>query len=765
MKTFLLRNPKRILALASLAGVCGLIGTASAQTHLVREYANFQSTDATLLLASVTNPENAIDGNTQTYSTLDLTAEVLGLTHSTQYLGFSTDGTRDNLETISAGKTIYIKFSTSSDLVSALGNIEIGTFTMAPTGFLGAWVTTPTSVYTSTNLVTLLNGSGTNELAIVAPSNCNGVYIKLSAAVSLLSTTDLFHAYVLNSEAGNAGCPTNIDYLSGVEAASGVALANVTSTVADEANAFDNDDNTAATLSTGVNALSEAYLTDILSTPGKAGDSVRVVFNNPSGGVLNLDLLSGFTIQAYNGTTAVGDPVAVNSSLINLALLPGSTTKTIITAPVQGTSAGDFDRIKITYGGIAQTSSLLGNGTLAIYSMGVLVPAPQTNNVAHSTIYTYVGKSVTLTAAQNANNDAILWYDNPNGTGSTVSTTQTGLTAGTHNFYARSSRDGCTEGSANDTITVNVASILHNSLTNAAVGSPYTGKLDITVETDPNLPFTPVYKLSNIVGTLDDGTTINLSGIKSFNNIAMANIPAMYGSGPMSSLNANLFAADPLDGGLQMDEDGNISGTPTQEGTLHITATVTDVANSLDAGPIATDLVIGQALPVTLTNFDVKLDDNKNAVLSWTTESEQGSIRFDILRSNDGSNFATIGSVDAAGVSTHTKNYSFTDQNPGAKSYYKLSIVKADGIETSKTVSIAGGKVAGFSITPNPASNNLTITGISNIKSVSIYDASGRLVQTATNSSISVRNLSAGIYYVTVITTDGNKTNGKFIKK
>jgi len=764
MKTFLLRNPKRVLALASLAGVCGLFGTANAQaTHNEREYATYQS--STTLLGSVTDAANATNGDPQSHSTLNLLASVLGIGNTTQYLGFSTDGTRDHLETIAGGSTIYIKFSTNADLISALGDLEVGYFTMTKNG-LGIWNTTSTALSTgSLNLVNLLNGSGTNELAVVVPANCNGLYVKLSAALSLVSTADLYHAYILKSVSGDAGCPTNIDYLSGISSATGLALASATSTISGEANAFDNDDNTAATISTGINALSQAYLTDILNTPGKAGDSVRVVFNNPQGGLLNLDLLSGFTIQAYNGNTAVGDPIALNSSLINLAILPTATDKTALIAPIKGTNAGDFDRITITYGGIAQTSSLLGNGSLSIYDMSVLVPAPQTNSVAHSTIYTYVGKSVTLTAAQNANNDAILWYDNPNGTGSTVSTTQTGLTAGTHNFYARSSRDGCTEGSANDTITVNVASILHNSLTNAAVGSPYTGKLDITVETDPNLPFTPVYKLSNIVGTLDDGTTINLSGIKSFNNIAMANIPAMYGSGPMSSLNANLFAADPLDGGLQMDEDGNISGTPTQEGTLHITATVTDVANSLDAGPIATDLVIGQALPVTLTNFDVKLDDNKNAVLSWTTESEQGSIRFDILRSNDGSNFATIGSVDAAGVSTHTKNYSFTDQNPGAKSYYKLSIVKADGIETSKTVSIAGGKVAGFSITPNPASNNLTITGISNIKSVSIYDASGRLVQTATNSSISVRNLSAGIYYVTVITTDGNKTNGKFIKK
>jgi fibronectin type 3 domain-containing protein len=192
---------------------------------------------------------------------------------------------------------------------------------------------------------------------------------------------------------------------------------------------------------------------------------------------------------------------------------------------------------------------------------------------------------------------------------------------------------------------------------------------------------------------------------------------------------------------------------------------VTDESNHIDAGQITKTIAIGQALPVSFTNFDVNLDANKNAVLSWTTESEQGSVRFDVLRSNDGNNFTTIGSVGAAGVSTHAINYSFTDVNPGAKSYYKVSIVKADGVETSKTVSIAGGRIAGFSINPNPASNNITITGISNIKTVSIYDASGRLVQTATNSYISVRNLSAGIYFVTVVTTDGNKTNGKFIKK
>lgn len=324
-------------------------------------------------------------------------------------------------------------------------------------------------------------------------------------------------------------------------------------------------------------------------------------------------------------------------------------------------------------------------------------------------------------------------------------------------------------------LNLHVATITSDPLPEGKVGDSYSQVITADVVTNPGLSKTPVYSF-----TLDNdptktfftpssstGSIINISPeFNNYTNIAMTQMQAVYPFGPMNVMN-QAFATTDLTHGLNFDDaTSTVSGVPTAQGTYHLTLNVHDDANDLDAGTTTKDIVIApSALPVTLTNFDVNLDANKNAVVTWTTESEQGSIRFDVLRSNDGTNFSTIGSVDAAGISTKSIDYSFTDHNPGAKSYYKLNVVKNDGIKSSNIVSITGGRVAGFSINPNPASNDITITGLSDIKTVSIYDASGRLVQTATNSHISVRNLSQGIYFVTVVTKDGNKVNSKFIKK
>ena len=92
MKTFL-QNPKRILAVAGLAGVCGLFGTASAQTHQARVYADFQGTSETgvnlglvALTGTVSNPANATSASIRDSSTLSYTLSALGLIGAGQFL-------------------------------------------------------------------------------------------------------------------------------------------------------------------------------------------------------------------------------------------------------------------------------------------------------------------------------------------------------------------------------------------------------------------------------------------------------------------------------------------------------------------------------------------------------------------------------------------------------------------------------------------------------------------------------------------------------
>ncbi|UAY54021.1 T9SS type A sorting domain-containing protein [Arachidicoccus terrestris] len=779
MKTFLLKNPKRILAVAGLASICGLFGTASAQTHNEKVYADFQGTAeygvnvplVGLLVGAVSNPTNAVSASIRDSSTLSYTVSALGIVGATQYLQFTTDGTTPRV--IAAGTPIYLKVNLPKTLIGLLGNLQIGTFTNLHT--VAASLTrkagydaTKTSVFTSTNLASALNGAGSVEFKVVPTVDANGVYVDLSAVIGTPTTADIFSAYVLDEVAGDAGCPQPIDWLSGTESSTGIDLASATASVSNPSFAIDNDLNTATTISTGAQLLSEAYYTALFNTPGKAGDSVRIVLDNPNGGLINLGLLTSFTIQAYNSTTAVGDAVNGSSSLLKLSLLPGSTSKNVITVPITGTNAGDFDRVKLTFGGVADASSILGNGNTNIYDLRIKVAAP-TLAGGTSDIYAYSGNTVDLStlATTNTAGDPIVWIDST--TGAAVASTSITASANNH-YYGLSQRDGCTDASDTAKVFLHVNKTTSPALTAGNVGQAYNQVITASIEGDQDLPNPPSYSFTYVSSTFTpaSSTGMNLLTTPANSNFAFYAMAPVYAAGPLSSVASQAFATTDLTNGLTFDDaSATVSGTPTTEGTYNLVLDVYDNANNLDAGQITKTFTIAAALPVNLSDFNVKLDNNKNAVLTWTTESEQGSVRFDVLRSNDGTNYTTIGSKEAAGTSTTTRHYSYTDNNPGSKSYYKLSIVNNDGIKSSEVVSITGGRVAGFSINPNPASNDITISGVnaSDIKSVSIYDAGGRLVQKATNSHINVRNLSQGIYFVTVVTKDGNKTNGKFLKK
>ena len=86
----------------------------------------------------------------------------------------------------------------------------------------------------------------------------------------------------------------------------------------------------------------------------------------------------------------------------------------------------------------------------------------------------------------------------------------------------------------------------------------------------------------------------------------------------------------------------------------------------------------GVALPVTLLTFNGNLDNN-NILLNWRTSSEQGSKYFDIEKSQDGTNFTTIGKLPAAGTSSSERVYHFTDRKPYEYNYYRLKMINIDG--------------------------------------------------------------------------------------
>jgi hypothetical protein len=84
-------------------------------------------------------------------------------------------------------------------------------------------------------------------------------------------------------------------------------------------------------------------------------------------------------------------------------------------------------------------------------------------------------------------------------------------------------------------------------------------------------------------------------------------------------------------------------------------------------------------LPVQLSAFSGQ-QASTGSLLGWTTASELNSARFEVERSADGTTYATLASLTAAGTSTATHRYQYLDAAaPAGTSYYRLRQVDFDG--------------------------------------------------------------------------------------
>ncbi len=148
----------------------------------------------------------------------------------------------------------------------------------------------------------------------------------------------------------------------------------------------------------------------------------------------------------------------------------------------------------------------------------------------------------------------------------------------------------------------------------------------------------------------------------------------------------------------------NIGGVATANWTGNITSGTFTSFNSHFA--LANPPGGGNPLPIELTSFLVSLN-NKKVDITWTTQAEVNNNYFTIERSADNETFNAIGSVEGAGNSTQSRNYSFTDNDPmQGISYYRLSQTDFDGHTQHYTASVVNNKTNGlFNIYPNPSKN------------------------------------------------------------
>ncbi len=168
-------------------------------------------------------------------------------------------------------------------------------------------------------------------------------------------------------------------------------------------------------------------------------------------------------------------------------------------------------------------------------------------------------------------------------------------------------------------------------------------------------------------------------------------------------------------------------------------------------------------VPVELISFSASIV-SKTVTLYWSTATELNNHGFEIQRSNDGTEFYSVGFVNGRGTTTRQQNYSYSDKNVfDGKYYYRLKQVDFNGsYEYSGIVEVEFRAFDSYLLEqnyPNPFNPTTTIGfGLqekSNVK-ITIINGIGEEVAVVLNKEIesgyhhvefNAANLTSGIYF------------------
>jgi hypothetical protein len=174
-------------------------------------------------------------------------------------------------------------------------------------------------------------------------------------------------------------------------------------------------------------------------------------------------------------------------------------------------------------------------------------------------------------------------------------------------------------------------------------------------------------------------------------------------------------------------------------------------------------------LPIILDYFTARKNTSTSSILNWKTAQEINTAFFDIERSNDAIGFKKIGVARAAGNSNVGIEYSFIDNNPlQGVNHYRLKQIDIDGKFTFsdlKTVKLSTNNA--ISIYPNPSKGIVNINGSYNIKSMELYDISGRKLRqwNTAQAAIDISNFASNNYILKMVLKTGEVLQQKLVKQ
>jgi hypothetical protein len=260
----------------------------------------------------------------------------------------------------------------------------------------------------------------------------------------------------------------------------------------------------------------------------------------------------------------------------------------------------------------------------------------------------------------------------------------------------------------------------------------------------------------------ENGTPMSATTLANMLN-AIWNIARNAGTGSASlTLDWNA-AAVPLEGsvfwtagtGIGISQYTGAGGWLVASGTGNVaTYTANSSFSSFTQFAVTDNLFV---LPVEVYNFNAILNSNKTVGLSWTASDEMEISQFDVERSTDGTNFTTIGTVQANGAET---NYTFTDLQPASVNYYRLMTSTTEGstvYSPIRTIDLSA--TAAISVYPIPATStmNVSLVNAGSGTTIRLISISGQILQSSVAAggtqviSMDISRYPTGMYIVQVV--------------
>jgi hypothetical protein len=178
-------------------------------------------------------------------------------------------------------------------------------------------------------------------------------------------------------------------------------------------------------------------------------------------------------------------------------------------------------------------------------------------------------------------------------------------------------------------------------------------------------------------------------------------------------------------------------------------------------------------VPVEMTSFTGNVTNNI-VNLNWATASETNNKGFEVQRSSDNSQYATVAFVAGKGTTTATSNYSYSDNATSGKYSYRLKQIDFDGSSSYSNSVEVDVVPSSFSLDqnfPNPFNPSTMISfNLPSDSKVSlvVYNATGQVVKELVNGNVSAgynqisfnaSELTSGIYFYSLkaFSADGSQ--------